>query len=303
MPDPLAEVVTLLQPGALLTKVATGAGVWRVKRPPTGQPFYCVVLDGRSRLTVDGYDPLDLERGDFVLVPSAFGFEMSGRETAPGQERDAQTVTMLPDEVRHGDPLGVPNARLLIGNFSFGSPDAALLVSLLPRLIHVRAEPRLSTLVQLVAEEARELRPARDVVLGHFLEVLLIEALRSTAGTSTWPGLVRGLSDPRLAAAIRSMHEEPARSWTVALLAKQAALSRSAFFKRFNRALGVAPMEYLHAWRMALAKRFLRRREDTVAEIAHRVGYGSTSTFTVAFSRSVGMTPSQYARAANLTTA
>ena len=128
------------------------------------------------------------------------------------------------------------------------------------------------------------------------LEVLLIEALRSTAGTSASPGLLRGLADGRLAAAIRRMHESPTEPWTVAQLAKEAALSRSTFFERFNRAVGVAPMEYLLAWRMALAKNLLRRREGGIAEVAERVGYSSASTFSVAFTRHVGVPPTRYAR-------
>jgi AraC-like DNA-binding protein len=79
-------------------------------------------------------------------------------------------------------------------------------------------------------------------------------------------------------------------------LAKAAALSRTTFFERFNLTVGVTPMEYLLAWRMAIAKDLLRRNEGRVAEIAERVGYGSASTFTVAFSRHVGQSPAQYAR-------
>ncbi len=90
--------------------------------------------------------------------------------------------------------------------------------------------------------------------------------------------------------------ESPARAWTVAQLAKEAALSRSAFFDRFNRAVGVAPMEYLLAWRMAMAKNMLRGSDGGVAEIARRVGYGSASAFSVAFTRHVGLSPTQYAR-------
>jgi transcriptional regulator GlxA family with amidase domain len=150
--------------------------------------------------------------------------------------------------------------------------------------------------VQLVVEESRELRPARDVILARLLEVLLIEALRSTAGTAVSPGLVRGLADGRLAVAIRRMHESPTRPWTVAQLAKEAALSRSAFFERFSRAVGAAPMEYLLAWRMALAKNLLRRKEAGVADVAERVGYSSASSFSVAFTRHFGLSPTRYAQ-------
>jgi AraC-like DNA-binding protein len=92
------------------------------------------------------------------------------------------------------------------------------------------------------------------------------------------------------------MHESPTKPWTVAQLAKEAALSRSAFFERFNRAVGVAPMEYLLAWRMAMAKHLLRQNEGGIADIAQRVGYSSASTFSVAFTRHVGMPPTRYVR-------
>ncbi|HKR91515.1 AraC family transcriptional regulator [Novosphingobium sp.] len=84
--------------------------------------------------------------------------------------------------------------------------------------------------------------------------------------------------------------------WTIAEMAKTAALSRSAFFERFSRAVGVAPMEYLLAWRMAMAKELLRWKEGDLGEIAERVGYGSASAFSVAFTRHVGLSPTQYVR-------
>jgi AraC-like DNA-binding protein len=104
--------------------------------------------------------------------------------------------------------------------------------------------------------------------------------------------------DPRLAPAFRQIHGQLARSWTVAQLAKAAGLSRSAFFERFMRVVGIPPMEYLLAWRMAVARDLLRRQDVGIAEIADRVGYGSASTFSTAFSRHVGEPPSHYARAA-----
>jgi len=294
--DPLAEVVTLLQPGAPFSKVVSGAGPWRVRRSESGRPFYCVILGGSCHLGVDGHESITLQAGDFVLIPAAYDFTMSSLEPVTFEDSDTSPVALLNGEFRLGIQSGPPDVRSLVGYCAFGSPDAALLVSLLPQLVHVRGERRLATLVQLVGEESRELRPARDVILARLLEVLFIEALRSTAGTAASPGLLRGLADGRLAVAIRRMHESPALSWTVAQLAKEAALSRSAFFERFSRAVGVAPMEYLLAWRMALAKNLLRRQDCGVAEVAERVGYSSASTFSVAFTRYVGLPPTRYAR-------
>ena len=296
MIDPLAEVVTLLQPHAQLSKVSGGAGRWRVRRAEHGQPFYCAVLEGSCRLLIEGREPITVVEGDFVLIPSAQDFTVTSMDPPPPESGDMLPVQLPDGEYRLGKTDVPAEVRMLVGHCIFGSADAALLVSLLPELVHVRGEWRLTTLVQLVAEESREQRPARDVILGRLLEVLLIEALRSAAGTSASPGLLRGLTDARLAAAIRWMHEAPGRPWTVAQLAKEAALSRSAFFERFSRAVGVAPMEYLLAWRMALAKNLLRNREGNIAEVAERVGYSSASTFSVAFARYVGVAPTRYAR-------
>ena len=296
MTDPLAEVVTLLQPRASYSKVVTGAGRWSVRRTEFGNPFYCVILEGSNRLAVDGHEAMLLQAGDFVLVPSAQAFTSSSLEPA-GPEDAIVNPTRLPNgEFRLGNQGGPPDVRSLVGHCTFGSPDAALLVSLLPRLVHVRGEHRLATLVQLVGEESRAQRPARDVILQRLLEVLLIEALRSTAKETAFAGLLRGLADERLAAAIRRMHESPSQPWTVAQLAKEAALSRSAFFGRFSRTVGVAPMEYLLTWRMALAKSLLGRQETSITEVAKRVGYGSASAFTIAFARHVGLPPGKYVR-------
>jgi len=296
MVDPLAEVVTLLQPGARFSKAIVGAGPWRIRRSDAGQPFYCVVLEGACRLVLDGCEPIELRSGDFILIPAAYGVAMSSLAPPPAEAPESLPVALATGEFRIGDQDGPADLRMLAGHCSFGSPDAGLLVSLLPQLVHVRGEKRLATLVQLVRDEFRERRPAREVILAHLIEVLLIEALRSTAGTAASPGLVRGLADERLAVAIRRMHESPTKPWTVAQLAKEAALSRSAFFDRFSRAVGVAPMAYLLAWRMALAKNMLRQNESRVAEIAERVGYGSGSAFSVAFTRHVGLPPARYAR-------
>jgi AraC-like DNA-binding protein len=296
MIDPLAEMVTLLQPAAAFSKVVSGAGPWRVRRSEAGQPFYCVVLDGSCRLTAEGHEPIKLLEGDFVLIPSAYGFAMSSLDPAALEDVDTTPVALLHGEFRLGVQSGPPDVLLLVGHCIFGSPDAALLVSLLPQLVHVRGERRLATLVQLVGEESRGSRPARDVILARLLEVLLIEALRSTVGTAAPPGLLRGLADERLAVAIRRMHQSMTHPWTIAELAKEAALSRSAFFERFSRAVGVAPMEYLLRWRMALAKNLLRQKDCSVAEIAERVGYGSASAFSVAFTRHVGLPPTRYTR-------
>jgi AraC-like DNA-binding protein len=294
MTDPFAEVVTLLQPAMRFSKAVTAGGRWRVSRPATGEPFYCAVLEGASRLIVAGREPVTLHAGDFALVPAAL--EFSSTSIDPPPEGEISPVAVADGRSRVGDPDGPTDYRALIGHCTFGSPDAALLVSLLPEVLHVRGEPRLTALVGLVGDESRSGRPARDVVLERLLEVLFIDALRS-AGATAPVGLVRGLADPRMAPVLRRIHESPAEAWSVARMANEAALSRSAFFERFTRVVGIAPMEYLLTWRMAMARQLLRQDGAGVAHVAERVGYGSASAFSVAFARHVGQPPARYARA------
>ena len=297
MADPLTEIITLLQPRTVYAKRISGAGRWGVRYSRFDQPSFAAVLEGRCRLAVEGQRALTLEAGDFVLLPATPGFTMSGFEPVQPEHFDPKTMAASTAEVRHGTRGGRPDVRLLGGYFAFDSPDQALLVSLLPTLFHVRGVERLTTLVRLVAEESSERRAGRELVLSRLVEVLLIEALRSTPNEGTPPGLLRGLSDARLALALRQMHTQLARSWTVPQLAKTAALSRSTFFERFTRNVGLSPMEYLLAWRMAVARDLLRREDCGIAEVARRVGYGSASSFSTAFSRHVGKPPGRYARA------
>ena len=295
MSDPLTQIVGLLQPSASFSKQVVAGGAWTVRRSHEGSPFYCLVLDGACRLAIAGQEPLTLESGDFILVPAAYDFATSSLEAAP-VDLAVQHVELSPGVFRLGDADAPPDVRMLVGHCSFGSDDANLLVPLLPQFVHVRGQGRLTMLVKLINDETRAGRPGRDVILARLLEVLLIEAFRSTTGPSAPPGLLRGLADEQLAVALRRMHDDPTRAWTVAELAREAALSRSTFFERFRREVGLAPMEYLLGWRMALAKDMLRREHVGVGQVAQRVGYSSASTFSVAFARHVGMPPIAYAR-------
>ncbi|CAK7255779.1 MULTISPECIES: AraC family transcriptional regulator [unclassified Shinella] len=295
MSDPLSQVVGLLQPKADLSKLVVAGGAWRVHRTDEGQPFYCAVLEGRCRLELAGQAPVMLEGGDFVLAPAAYDFVMSSLAPCIGGE--AARVETSPGVFRLGPEGVAPDLRMLVGHCTFASDDADLLVSLLPQLVHVRGEQRLAALVAFVNDEMRAKRPGREAVLTRLLEVLLIEALRSASGPAAPSGLLRGLCDDRLAIALRCIHDRPAGAWTVDTLAREAALSRTTFFERFRREVGVAPMEYVAGWRMTLAKDLLRRDRITVAKVAERVGYGSASAFSTAFARRVGIPPALYARA------
>ncbi|WP_130831011.1 AraC family transcriptional regulator [[Erwinia] mediterraneensis] len=293
--DPLAQIVTLLQPAARFSKLVEAAGSWRIHREETREPLYCAILEGSCRITFGGNQRFVLQAGDFILAP-AMRDMVNDSLNAPDDLPATVPTRISEGHFRIGRQQGPADLRMLIGHCSFGATDAALLVSLLPDVIVVRGQPRLTTLIQLIGEETREQRAAKALVLARLLEVLLIEALRCGTETTSAPGLIRGLGDERLAAALRAMHTRPDHTWTVADLATEAALSRSAFFARFNRIVGLPPMEYLLTWRMALAKQLLRGQKLTTEQVAVKVGYRSASSFSIAFARYVGMPPARYAR-------
>lgn len=298
MPDPLSEVISLLRPQAPFSKLAEASGPFRVRRDDLKAVFYCLLLTGRARLEVDGAAPLDLSAGDFVLIPAVDAFTLSSVDPPPPAGLRSRPRKDPDGIVRIGPPGAPPEVQQLIGHCTFAGPDTGLLVSLLPERVVVREDDRLAALVDLLRDETRADRPARDVVVEHLLQVLLIEAFRSGTGTGTdaAPGLLRGLADARVGPALRALHADPGRPWTVPDLANVAGLSRSAFFTRFNRVVGVPPRSYLLDWRMALAKRLLRNGHHGVGEISDRLGYGSVSAFSTAFARRVGQSPRHYGR-------
>ncbi|KGD86563.1 AraC family transcriptional regulator [Rhizobium sp. YS-1r] len=294
MSDPLAEIVSILKPVPSIAKLVMAGGAWLVERRELGSPFYCAIVEGRCHLTISGRAPIILAAGDFVMVPEIHSFTMSSLQPPP-RGTLPQRLETSPGVFRLGDPASAVDVTAMVGHCAFAATDRQMLLSLLPDVIHVQGQDRLTNLVRMIHRETVGKLAARDMVLTRLLEVLLIEALRSAGGATASPGLLRGLSDHRLAPVLRRIHQDPGGEITVEDLARNAAMSRSTFFDRFRREVGVAPMEYVTSWRMALAKEMLLRREASIAEIAARIGYASASAFNVAFTRHVGTTPGAFA--------
>lgn len=295
--DPLAAIVTLLRPQTVLSKIISGAGAWSIRYGAQENPGFALILEGSCYLNVDGVGLTELREGDFVLLPGSPGFTMaSDPKLAP-----VLLTPSNPRELRHGTQSGPASVRMLGGYFLVDRDNAQLVLELLPPMIHIRAaEPSaesLRMLTQLIASEATAARPGRELILERLVEVLLVEAVRhqpeSPAGDGQ--GLLAGLSDAGLAKALRRIHADAARAWTVAELAKLAGMSRAVFAERFNRKVGMPPMQYVLEWRMALAKDLLRRERPPLGEVAERIGYQSASAFSTAFTRLTGQPPSVFA--------
>ncbi|WP_181700875.1 AraC family transcriptional regulator [Chthonobacter albigriseus] len=300
--EPLTAIITLLRPQVVRPKLIAAAGPWAVRYPRVDVAGYGLVLAGSCHLIPDGSPPVVLSAGDFVLMPPAPGFVMTSDPSVEPIDGDPDPSGRL-TEVRHGGRDSAPDFEMLGGYFRFESANLSLLADLLPSLVHVRAgDPtakRLSATIDLTTEEALSGRPGRDLILERLIEVMLIEALRHAGGkpdASGGPSLLRGLVDPNLSRALRCLHADLKRRWTVGDLAREAGLSRSAFSERFSAMVGLPPMEYVIQWRMAVARDALRKGDMQLEELALAIGYESASAFSTAFRKNVGRPPRSFAR-------
>ena len=111
-----------------------------------------------------------------------------------------------------------------------------------------------------MAAEARERRPGGETVITRLADVLVIHAIRGwieqdSAAQSGW---LAALRDRQIGRALTLIHRDPARPWTLGLLASEVAMSRSAFAARFSELVGLPAMQYVARWRMHLATTWLR---------------------------------------------
>jgi AraC-like DNA-binding protein len=296
--DALAAIVTLLRPQTVLSKIVRGGGRWGVRYQAFGQPSFALILKGPCWLAVDGVPATILGTGDFILLPATPGFTLaSDPEVTPKSMQPVPSGDHV-DEVVHGDATTEPSVSLLGGWFAFDPINAPLLVDLLPRMLHIRAtDPAIDSvapIVELIKRETREQRAGQALVLTRLIEVMLVEALRSAPAALHTTGLLAGLHDPQLAAALHGIHTQMAHPWTLVTLARQAGMSRSSFAERFARVIGMTPLNYLLQWRIAVAKNMLAREQMLVAETALTVGYQSASGFSTAFSRETGRSPKEF---------
>lgn len=304
--DPLAAIVAILRPQTVLSKFVSGAGRWAVQYPNYGRPSFALMLEGVCWLAVESSEPFLMEAGDYVLLPATPGFRMGSDLDALECPTMRAADTAAAGEIRHGPQDDEPAVRMLGGYFLFDPTNAPLLVGLLPAVVHIKASDpearRLAWIARAIGEESTTQRAGGDAILTRLVEVMLIEAMRwrPTQADAAAPiaGLLAGLGDARMSKALRLVHEDISRRWTIEGLADEVGMSRAAFAARFMQVLGVPPMEYVLRWRMALAKDMLWHDGLSLGEVAHAIGYQSASAFSAAFSRSVGVSPGSFARAA-----
>lgn len=306
MTDALTDVLESVRMRGSVFSRAALESPWGVESGvmPTG--IFHAVVRGRAWVRLEaGGDPVELERGDVVLMPFGDNHLMTGAPGTPTRPIRELTFTDARGMGHLVVEGGGAETSLICGTVAFDQGDAHPVFSMLPRLIRVRdVDGRMAsvveTLIRLIADEVDQADPGTETVVARLTDVLIIYMLRNyinglEPGEGGWLG---GLRDPGVRTALGLIHRSPERSWTAGELASVSGMSRSAFFARFRETVGETPAEYLTRWRVHVGSRLLRDDGATVAGAARQVGYSTEAAFSNAFVRVMGVRPGAYKRAA-----
>ncbi|QXQ12791.1 AraC family transcriptional regulator [Skermania piniformis] len=297
--DRLGEALYLVRMRGVFYSQTDATAPWGLDLPPFADCLaFHVVTHGHCRLEVADSPPVLLRAGDLALVPHGRGHLLRSEAGAAIIGRVDELPQLMVSEhyslLRCGG--GGAATTLICGVVGFDEPAVGRVLDVLPPVIHVEpgdAQARIQDAVRLMTAELRELRPGGEAVTTRLADILVIEAIRSwleldPAAHSGWLG---ALEDPQIGRAIGAVHRNPGGPWTVESLAREAAMSRSAFAARFTELVGESAMRYVTRYRMELAQARLARGDTTVAEVARNLGYLSEASFSRAFTRATGSTP------------
>jgi AraC-like DNA-binding protein len=298
--DPLGEALHLLRMNGGFYARSELTAPWGTSMPAMpGYLWFHVVIAGSFRLETPGAEPAIVERGDLVLIPKGEGHALLSDAGVPAPsilEIDREAISERYEVIRMGGDG--PPTTLICGAVRFDHPAARSLIDVLPPVIHMEAAgtpqmDRIQATLSLMAAEARELRPGGEAVITRLGDIVVIQAIRAwiesdPAARTGWLG---ALQDPQIGPAITAIHRDPSREWTVAELAKEPAMSRSAFSARFTEVVGEPVMAYVTRWRMQVAYEALSTEGATVAELTERLGYRSEAALARAFKRVIGKPP------------
>ncbi len=263
-----------------------------------------LVTAGACWLEVDGLDePMWLDSADLAVLVDGRAHRLRDTPSSRVEWLD-DILGRTPVEhgrLRYGG--SGPVTGLLCGGFRVEGAQAHPLLLAMPPVLRLRGrEPSTSAwldqLLAMLDVEVQRPRAGSDAVLARLADIMLTQAIRThllSLVDGEEPG-VRALRDGRITKAIRLVHADPARPWTVDELAVEVAMSRSAFADRFRHLTGEPPMRYVTRCRLSRAASYLADEGATLLDIAIRSGYDSEASFTRAFSRHFGMAPGAYRR-------
>ncbi len=300
--DTLGEALHFLRMDGVFYCRSELRGRWGASIPAMPDHlWFHVVTEGQGWLDVGATkaEARLLQPGAFALIPHGQGHRLWSEPGAPTPgvlELDREQVSDRYEILRHGK--GEAHTTMICGALSYNHPAARNLIDSLPdtMLIDALHSPQMEWMqstLRLIAAEAREPRPGGEAVITRLGDILVVQTIRSWIETdpAARTGWLGALQDRQIGRAIALIHRDPARAWTVASLASQVAMSRSAFAARFTELVGEPVMRYVTRWRMYVAMDALKEQDTSVAQVSSRLGYQSEAAFSRAFKRLIGSSP------------
>jgi len=265
--------------------------------------LYHLVIEGGAVIELTDGQSTELKPGDIVIFPHGDPHHMSsGHGVARPFPNYGISVKI---KMRDLSPLhaggGGEISRFVCGYMTCDPHLSRAILSGLPPVFKVnirtdRSGQWLENSILHLVEEAASGRIGSEAMLAKLSEALFVDTLRRYAAglPEQQTGWLTGARDPIVGKSLGLLHSRVAHPWTIADLADQVGISRSALVERFTRYLSEPPMAYLTRWRLQLAARSLERTSRGVAEIAADVGYESEAAFNRAFKREFGQPPGRY---------
>jgi AraC-like DNA-binding protein len=254
---------------------------------------YATLLDGRRE---------ELTSGDIVIFPHGDAHVLGNGSPA----KPVDSLQAFARNLSHGLKLarfggGGEITRFVCGYMVCEPILSEVFLAGLPRMlkVHVAKEPSgqwLENSIRFSVGDACGSDAGSGLVLAKLSEVLFVETLRRyiSALPSDQVGWLAGARDPIIGQALALVHKQPGAQWTISSLARRVGLSRTRLAERFRHFLGMPPMKYLAQWRLKLGAEILTSSEDSIAEVAAAVGYGSEAAFNRAFRRQFDCPPAQF---------
>ncbi|HEX5000499.1 MAG TPA: AraC family transcriptional regulator [Terriglobia bacterium] len=266
--------------------------------------IYHLVVAGAGIVHMENGGEIPLEAGDVIVLPHGDAHGVSSGDAS----RNSESPAIL-RKVRARDLSalkaggGGPVTRFVCGYMVCDPLLCGPILRSLPPAFKVNLRTDGSghwleqSIMHLVDEAASNLAGS-EAMLAKLSEALFVDTLRRYIASlpKRETGWLAGASDPAVGKSLTLLHHHAQRPWTIAQLAREVGLSRSAFVERFTRFLSEPPMAYLMRWRLQLAARALKATSRGVAEIAADVGYESEAAFNRAFKREFGQPPARYRR-------
>jgi AraC-like DNA-binding protein len=300
--DRLTEILDLIEVKSVVSGGSAVSGAWHTGSPIDDDLKFIALVRGAAQLNTDGIDaPIEMNAGDVVVLNGRTWLTLSG---GVGKGEPVRVEPPSAGAAISQDAAEATGADVLIGGrVELNHAGRDLLLRALPAVVHVGAAsvvgPPLRGHVQRLFEEILANRVGSDFAIRQYAQLLLLDVIRGFMHDTEMPaGWLKVLTDDRLRPALALIHGQPAKSWSLEELAREAAMSRSAFAKRFRSVAGTSPLAYLINWRMLLAQRELRSADSRMQALARDLGYSSESAFSNAFKRNVGESPQNYRRRA-----